>query len=85
MSELWAVYVPGPNEYLAMPSEQVAREMAVRHNAAMAGSAEFARIADVLGLSVAELDVVACPWPFDAAWHAEDVAVMQGNDKGALK
>lgn len=72
-NDLWAIFVPGPNEYQAMPSEQAAKDMATRHNAEMAGSAEIVRQVEALGLSVQQLDVVACPWPRSADEHADDL------------
>ena len=74
MSALWAVYVPGPDEYLAMPSEHAARGFAARHNAAMARKSEFARMTGALGLGAEQLAVVACHWPFDATGHAAELA-----------
>ena len=35
MSKLWAIFVPGADEYHAAPSEAAAKHMAERHTAAM--------------------------------------------------
>lgn len=73
MSALWAIYVPGPDEYYAMPSERVAREMAVRHNTAMAGSVGVAGMMESLGLSVEQVSAFAVVWPYSAEDHADDL------------
>lgn len=34
-SKLWAIYIPGPDEYYAAPDEKSAIEMMEKHNAAI--------------------------------------------------
>ena len=37
MSNLWAIHIPGPDDIYAAPSQDAAKHMAEKHNAAMRG------------------------------------------------
>lgn len=70
MKELWAIFIPGPDEYYAAPSEAAAKRMAEKHNAAMQewllGSDDKHGLAPMTMAQVAE-------WPFGPGAHAEEV------------
>lgn len=71
---LWCIYIPGPDECHAAPSEAAAHHMAARHNAAMV--AYFAKHPDpeVTGLSLESCTASVRPWPWSAESHAEDMS-----------
>lgn len=70
MSKLFAIYIPGPCEYHAAPSEAAAKHMAEKHNSAMQewllGSDDKHGLAPMTMAQVAE-------WPFGPEAHAEEV------------
>ena len=71
--KLWSIFVPGPDEHYAAPSEAAAKQMAEKHNAAMAAyfakhpSTEFGPSPESCLASITE-------WPFEADDHAEEIA-----------
>lgn len=69
---LWAIHIPGPDEYYAAPSEEAAKYMAKRHNEAM--SAYFEKNPPN-EFSVPIESALATPvkWPFDAESHDEEM------------
>lgn len=73
MSNLFAIHIPGPDEYHTAPSEAAAYYMAKRHNDAMA--AYFAKHPDPEGFGppVESTQATVVPWPFEAEDHAEDL------------
>lgn len=73
MTELWAIHIPGPDEYYAAPSEAAARHMADKHNAAM--TEYVAKKKPDWGINY--ITASAVPWPSDAESHA---AAMQNFD-----
>lgn len=74
MNKLWCIYIPGPDEHYAAPSEEAAQRMAERHNAAMADY--FAKNPDPEGLypSIKSVQAKVVEWPFEPNDHAEDIA-----------
>lgn len=68
--KLWAIYVPGPDEYHAMPSREAAEIAARQHN----NSGCIEHIAEQLGMEPKSLLVSVCEWPGDADDHAEELA-----------
>jgi hypothetical protein len=70
MKELWAIFIPGPDEYHAAPSEAVAKHMAEKHNSAMQewllGRDDKHGLAPMTVAQVAE-------WPFEPEAHAKEV------------
>lgn len=70
MKALWAIHVPGPDEYQAAPSEAMAKEMAAKHNVAMQEYVSRNKLDWGPGMITAE--VVEWPWP--AEEHAAEVA-----------
>lgn len=69
MSALWAIHIPGPDEYHAAPSEAAARHMADKHNAAM--TEYVAEKKPDWGINY--ITASAVPWPSDAESHAEEM------------
>lgn len=69
MSTLWAIHIPGPDEYHAAPSEAAARHMADKHNAAM--TEYVAKKKPDWGINY--ITASAVPWPSDAESHAEEM------------
>jgi hypothetical protein len=67
--KLWAIYVPGPDEYHAMPSREAAEIAARQHN----NSGCIEHIAERLGMERDVLLVSVCEWPFDADDHAAEL------------
>ncbi len=73
MSKLWAIYVPGPDEFHAAPSEAIAIQMAAKHNAAMAGWHSKNPDTTGMGPSIESTTAVVELWPSDEESHAEDL------------
>jgi hypothetical protein len=73
VATLWAIYIPGPLDHHAAPSEAAARHMAARHNEAI--NEYFDRHPDPRGMGPTRESctarVVAWPWPADE--HAEEL------------
>lgn len=72
---LYALFVPGPDEYHAAPSKDLADYMAAQHNAAMAEF--FEKNPDYLkrwDTTPEQLQAVVREWPFDADEHTEQLA-----------
>jgi hypothetical protein len=67
--KLWAIYVPGPDGYHAMPSRDAAELAARQHN----NSGCIEHIAERLGMERDVLLVSVCEWPFDADDHAAEL------------
>lgn len=72
---LWSIYIPGPDEYHAAPSETAAKHMASRHNAAMdewyASHSHKNKSSIHMPIECTKADVIE--WPFDAEDHAEEI------------
>ena len=75
--ELLAIFVPGPNEYYAMPD----MEAAARHNAALENEPKMRDMITRLGLDPEQMKSSVCKWPYSDAEHAEDLAVFLENIK----
>ena len=80
-SELLAIFVPGPNEYHAMPDMETATDMVARHNAALENEPKMRDMITRLGLDPEQMKSSACKWPYSDAEHAEDLAVFLENIK----
>lgn len=74
-SDLWAIHIPGPDEYHAAPSEDAANQMAKRHNDAMAEYLAKHPLTEAAP-SMASITATSVPWPFDAESHAEELATF---------
>lgn len=74
MSKLWAIYIPGPCECHAAPSEAAAAHMAERHNASMADY--YAKHLDTSGFRppLESVKAQVVEWPHEPAEHAEEIA-----------
>ena len=78
--KLWAIYLYGPDEYRAMPSEAVARAVAEKHNQWLS-SEDGIQALKKIGLthgdcrvfSVPWSQVNAVPWPFEPEAHAKEM------------
>lgn len=70
MSKLWAIFVPGADEYHAAPSEAAAKHMAERHIAVMQEYVAKNKLDWARGLIEAEV----IEWPFDPESHAQELA-----------
>lgn len=70
--KLWALFVPGPDEYHAAPSEAIARQIAALHNNWLKSDGIHAMAA--LDLNFEQVEAIVVEWPFGAEEHAEDVA-----------
>lgn len=70
MKELWAIFIPGPDEYHAAPSEAAAKLMAEKHNAAM--NKYFAQRQDKHEMLPMVTAIVAKS-PLDPEDHAEEM------------
>ena len=79
--ELLAIFVPGPNEYHAMPDMETAADMAARHNAALENEPELRGMITRLGLDPEKMKSMVCKWPYSDDEHAEDLAVFLKNIK----
>lgn len=71
---LWAIHIPGPDDYHAAPSKEAAQHMADKHNAAMAEYLESHPMTS--GLPPECIMATATPWTDSAANHAEEMAVF---------
>ena len=69
MNELWAIHIPGPDEYHAAPSEAAARHMADKHNAAM--KEYVSKNKPDWGIN--RITASAAKWPSDAESHAAEI------------
>ena len=79
--ELLAIFVPGPNEYHAMPDMETAADMAARHNVALENEPEMRGMITRLGLDPEQMKSSVCKWPYSDDEHAEDLAVFLKNIK----
>ena len=79
--ELLAIFVPGPDEYLAMPDMETATDMVARHNAALENEPQMRDMITRLGLDPEQMKSSVCKWPYSDAEHAEDLAVFLENIK----
>lgn len=70
MNAPWAIFVGGPDEYHAAPSEAAAIHMADKHNAAMRDYVAKSKTDWALDLLEAE----PVEWPFDADSHSAELA-----------
>jgi len=71
MSDLWAIHIPGPDDIYAAPSEDAAKHMAEKHNAAM--REYFGKHPEKTGGDWPTVEsTMACviEWPFEDG-HAE--------------
>ena len=80
-SELLAIFVPGPDEYHAMPDMETATGMVARHNAALENEPKMRDMITRLGLDPEQMKSSVCKWPYSEAEHAEDLAVFLENIK----
>jgi len=64
---LWAIHIPGPDEFYAAPSKATAEHMAAMHTKAM--QEYFAKTQRTEGLEMVTAQVAA--WPSDAASHSD--------------
>lgn len=74
--KLWAIYVPGPDEYHAMPSRDAAELAAHQYN----NSGCIEHIAERLGMERDVLRVTVCEWPGDADDHAAELMEVCAPD-----
>jgi hypothetical protein len=72
MNKLWAIHIPGPDDYHPAPSEATAIHMAAKHNAAMAEWIEK-QPPNPARPSIESVMASVVEWPFEAAEHAEDI------------
>ena len=70
MKKLYSIYIPGPDEYHAAPSEEAAKYMAEKHNAAMQKWLFWRD--DKHGIAPMTVAQVA-EWPFGPDSHAKEV------------
>lgn len=70
MTTLWSIYIPGPDEYHAAPSKEIAKYMAAKHTTAM--QEYVAKNKLDWGLEMISAEVAE--WPGTAEEHAEDVS-----------
>ncbi|MES2942956.1 MAG: hypothetical protein V4772_08835 [Pseudomonadota bacterium] len=72
-SKLWAIHIPGPDDFHAAPSEAAAHHMAEKHNATMdeylANRAELFDSAH--GVPRGSVMAVVAEWPGTATNHAK--------------
>ena len=73
---LWAIHIPGPDEFYAAPSKETAEHMAAMHAKAM--QEFFAKTQRTDGLAMVTAQVAA--WPSDAESHS---AALQEFDYAA--
>lgn len=69
MTKLWAIHIPGPDEYHAAPSEAAAKHMADRHTAAMQDYVTRNKLDwghEMIAAAVVE-------WPFDSEVHSDEI------------
>lgn len=71
---LWAIHIPGPDDYHAAPSKDAAQHMADKHNEAMA---MFFKSHPITSDLPAECVMAGLkPWPGSAADHAKEIAAF---------
>lgn len=70
MSALWSIHIPGPDEYYAAPSQEIAEYMAAMHNAAMQEYVSKSKP----GLGSEMITAEVAEWPGTAEDHAAHVA-----------
>ncbi len=80
-SELLAIFVPGPDEYHAMPDMETATDMVARHNAVLENEPKMRDMITRLGLDPEQMKSLVCKWPYSDAGHAKDLAVFLENIK----
>ena len=79
--DLLAIFVPGPDEYHAMPDMETATDMVARHDAALENEPKMRDMITRLGLDPERMKSSVCKWPYSDAEHAEDLAVFLENIK----
>ena len=79
--ELLAIFVPGPDEYHAMPDMETATDMASRHNDALENEPKMRDMITRLGLDPEQMKCSVCKWPYSDAEHAEDLEFFLKNIK----
>lgn len=72
MNKLWAIFLPGMDEYHPAPSEEAAIHMASKHNAAMAEWLAK-NPPSIATPSLESVTASVVEWPFEAEDHAEDL------------
>lgn len=70
MKKLWAIHIPGPDDYHAAPSQEIANHMAARHNVAMQEYVSKNKLDWGLEMITAEV----AEWPGTAEDHTEELA-----------
>ena len=78
--ELLAVFVPGPNEYHAMPDMNTALDQSARLNSALENDPKIREAISALGLDVEQMKSSVCNWPYSDAEHAEDLEIFRRNN-----
>lgn len=78
--ELLAVFVPGPNEYHAMPDMKTALDQSARLNSALENDPKIREAISSLGLDVKQMKSSVCNWPYSDAEHAEDLEIFRRNN-----
>ena len=70
---LWALWIPGPDDLYPAPSKDVARHMAIKHNATMAEYAErnCTTLSDYMKEAIDANQAQAIKWPYGPASHAQ--------------
>lgn len=63
---LWAIHIPGPDEFHAAPSKETAEHMAAMHNKAMQ---EYVT-KNKLTWGIEMITALVAAWPYDAESHA---------------
>ena len=61
-SELLAIFVPGPDEYHAMPDMETATDMVARHNATLENEPKMRDMITRLGLDPERMKSSVCKW-----------------------
>ncbi len=78
--ELLAVFVPGPNEYHAMPDMKTALDQSARLNSTLENDPKIRETISSLGLDVEQMKSSVCKWPYSDAEHAEDLEIFRRNN-----
>ena len=68
-SALWAIYIPGPDEYHAAPSKEAAEHMADRHTKAM--QEYIAK--NKLTWGIETITAHVAQWPYDFESHVQEL------------